>query len=72
MKEGIRVRERHTQDVHRLKLRQDGRNLLKKKKVEDMVENKGIWKDVVNKRNSDFEGGVKQMCVGIKGILGKA
>ena len=35
------------------------------------VEKKGIWKDLVNKTNEDFEGGVKQMWVGIAGILGK-
>ena len=33
--------------------------------------NKGIWKDVVSKTNEDFDGGMKQMWVGIKGILGK-
>ena len=32
---------------------------------------KGIWDDAVNKTNGDFEGGVKQMCVGINGMLGK-
>ena len=35
-----------------------------------MVEKKkkGIWKHVVNITNEDFEGGMKQMWVGIKGI----
>ena len=43
-----------------------------RKKVKEMVEKKnGIRKDVVNKTNEDFEGGRKQMWVGIKGILGK-
>ena len=44
-----------------------------RKKVREMVEKKkkGIWKDVVNKTNEDFDGGMKQMWVGIKGILGK-
>ena len=32
---------------------------------------KGIWKDVVNQTNEDFEGRLKQVSVGIKGILGK-
>ena len=32
---------------------------------------KGIWEGVVNKTNEDFEGGMKQMWVGIKEILGK-
>ena len=36
-----------------------------------MVEKKGIWKDVVNKTNEDFDGGMKQMWVGMKGIPGK-
>ena len=36
-----------------------------------MVDKKGIWKDVVNKTNEDFDGGMKQMWVGTKGILGK-
>ena len=43
------------------------------KKVKEMVDKKkkGIRKDVVNKTNKDFEGGMKQVWVGIKGILGK-
>ena len=36
-----------------------------------MVEKKGIWKDVVNKTNEDFDGRMNQMWVRIKGILGK-
>ena len=36
-----------------------------------MVEKKGIWKGVVNKTNEDFDCGMKQMWVGIKGVLGK-
>ena len=38
-----------------------------------MVEKKkeGIWKDVFIKTDEDFDGGMKQMWVGIKGILGK-
>ena len=40
-------------------------------KVKDMVEKKGIWKDVVNKTNEDFDGRMNQMWVRIKGILGK-
>ena len=39
------------------------------KKANEMV-NKGIWKDVVNKSN-DFDDRMKQMWVGVKGILGK-
>ena len=39
--------------------------------VENIVMNKGIWKDVVSKTNEDFDGGMKQMWVGIKGILDK-
>ena len=43
-----------------------------RKKVKQMAEKKeGIWKDAVNKTNTDFEGGMKQVWVGIKGILGK-
>ena len=34
------------------------------------MEAKGIWKDLVNKTSGDFDGGMKQMWVGIKGILG--
>ena len=30
-----------------------------------------IWKDVVTKTNEDFEGGMKEMWAGIKGVLGK-
>ena len=38
-----------------------------------MLKKKRIWKDVpvVNKANEDFEGGMKQAWVGIKGILGR-
>ena len=38
-----------------------------------MVEKKkeGRWKDVFIKTDEDFDGGMKQMWVGIKGILGK-
>ena len=36
-----------------------------------MVEKKGIWKDVVNKTNEDFDGGMKQMWLGIKHVLGQ-
>ena len=37
-----------------------------------MVEKKeGLWKDVSHKRNEDFDGGMEQMWVGIKGILGQ-
>ena len=32
---------------------------------------KGLWKDVINKTNEDFDGGMKQMWVRIKGILGQ-
>ena len=40
-----------------------------RKKAKEMVEKKkkGITKNFVNKPNEDFEGGMKQMCVGIKG-----
>ena len=36
-----------------------------------MVEKRGLWKNVIYKTNEDFDGGVKQMWVGIKGILGQ-
>ena len=36
-----------------------------------MVGKKGIWKDVVIKTHKDFDGGTKQMWVGIQGIPGK-
>ena len=42
--------------------------------VKYMVEKKkeeGLWEDAVNKPNQDFEGGMKQMWSGMKGILGK-
>ena len=39
-----------------------------RKKVKEMVK-KGIWKDIVNKTNEDFDGGMKQMSVGRKEIL---
>ena len=44
-----------------------------RKKVKERVEKKkkAIWKDVVNKTNEDFKGGMKQMRTGIKGILAK-
>ena len=35
-----------------------------------MVEKEGLWKDVIYKTNEDFDGGMKQMSVGTKGILG--
>ena len=35
-----------------------------------MVE-KGIWKHAVSKTNEGFDGGIKQMRVGIIGILGE-
>ena len=45
---------------------------LERKKKEKAEKNKkGIRKDVVNNTNEDFEGGMKQMWVRIKGILGK-
>ena len=40
-------------------------------KVKEMVEKRGVWKDVVNETNEDLDGGVKHMWVGKKGILGK-
>ena len=40
-----------------------------RKKVKEMVKKKGIWKDIVNKTNEDFDGGMKQMSVGRKEIL---
>ena len=37
-----------------------------------MVEKKkALWKNVIYKTNEDFDGGMKQMWVGIKGILGQ-
>ena len=44
-----------------------------RKKANEMVEKnkKGLWKQVINKMNEDFDGGMKQMRVGIKGILGQ-
>ena len=39
-----------------------------RKKLREIVK-KGIWKDVVNKTNGDFDGGMIQMWVGIKGML---
>ena len=38
-----------------------------------MVEKKkrGIWEGVVKKTNEDFDGGMKQMWVAIKGIISK-
>ena len=46
---------------------------MSRKKVTDMVEKKkkGIWKDVINKTNEDFYGGMKQTWAGIEGILGQ-
>ena len=34
-----------------------------------MVAKKGLWIDVFYKTNQDFDGGMKQMWVGIQGIL---
>ena len=31
---------------------------------------KGLWEDVGRKTNEDFDGGMKQMWLGIKGIIG--
>ena len=36
-----------------------------------MEKKKGLWKDVIYKTNKDFDGGMKQMWVRIKGILGQ-
>ena len=37
-----------------------------------MIEKKkGIWQDVINKANEDFDGGTKQMWVGIEGYWAK-
>ena len=36
-----------------------------------MIDKKGLWKYVIHKTNEDFDGGTKQMWVGIKGILGQ-
>ena len=36
-----------------------------------MVEKKRLWKDVIHKTNEAFDGGMKQLWVGIKGILGQ-
>ena len=43
-----------------------------RKAVKKMVEKKkkGVWEDVVRKTNEDFDGGMKQMWLGIKGIIG--
>ena len=45
----------------------EARNAVKK-----MVEKKkkGVWEEVVRKTNEDFDGGMKQMWLGIKGIIG--
>ena len=63
------------QDIHRVKLRQDGRNMLYQvdsNKAKEMVKKKKrIWKDGGNETNEDFEGGLKQMWVGMKEILGE-
>ena len=41
-------------------------------KIKGIVDReKGIWEDVVNETNGDFDDGMKQMWVGIKGMLGK-
>ena len=34
-------------------------------------ENRGIWEEVVQKTNGDFDGGMKQMWIGIEGIISK-
>ena len=36
-----------------------------------MIKKKGLWKDVIYNTNEEFDGGMKQMWVGIKGILGQ-
>ena len=36
-----------------------------------MVREEGLWKDVMYKTNEDFDGGMKQLWVGTKGILRK-
>ena len=38
--------------------------------VKETLDKKGIREDVVGKTNQDFDGGVKQMWRGIKGIIG--
>ena len=43
-----------------------------RKKANEMIEKKkGIWQDVINKANEDFDGGTKQMWVGIEGYWAK-
>ena len=44
-----------------------------RKRVKELVvkKKKGLWEEVVQKTNEDFEGGMKQMWVGIQGIVGK-
>ena len=36
-----------------------------------MAKKEGLWKDVIYKTNEHFDGGMKQMWAGIKGIMGQ-
>ncbi|MEP5536837.1 hypothetical protein, partial [Ekhidna sp.] len=73
VKEAIRARRKaHVRYTSRTTSTGWEEYAIARKKVVDTVEKKKrIWKYVVNKTNEDFEGGMKQMWVGIKGILGK-
>ena len=66
-------KERHTQGVHTSKTTAGWEEYATaRNKIKGIVDReKGIWEDVVNETNGDFDDGMKQMWVGIKGMLGK-
>ena len=72
-KEAVRVaREAHARYISNKTTAGREEYGIARKKVKEMVHaKKGICKYVVNKTNEDFDGGMKQMWVGIIGILCK-
>ena len=74
VKEAIRVRrEAHARYIGNKNAAGWEEYAKARKEVKKMVEKKkrGIWEEVVKKTNEDFDGGMKQMWVGIKGIISK-
>ena len=74
VKEAIRVRrETHTKCLSSESTvgweeYAEARNAVKK--MVEKKKKKGVWEDVVRKTNEDVDGGMKQMWLGIKGIIG--
>ena len=66
VKEAIRVRrEAHARYTPNKTTAGWEEYAIDRNKVKEVVEKKGIWKDVVNKTKENFDGGMKRMWVGI-------